>query len=488
MPPTRPAARAVAAEPPTWRMEMTFRLALRPLLVLAVLHAPRAASAQGFGVNEVGSCAVARSYAVVGAPCADASTIFWNPAFAATLRGWSVLAGVAAIDLSGEFERDTLGTEYETNAPVAPVPHVFVNYMAPNSRRSLGLGVYAPYGLTMEWDRDFPGRFQAERASIATIYVQPNVGFRINDSWSIGGGPILGHSTVELERSIDLADQRASATLTFAQLGIARRTEFARVDLQGDAFGLGGQVGVHGRFNPSWTVGGRFMLPIWFEYDGDATFTPVPTSLILGGTVEPPFSAGTPVDALVAGQFAAGGALVPQKVRTKIVHPAQVQAGLGYTGFPNLTLALDYAWVGWKHLSQIVIDFRGASPTTTAPDVTLIQDYNHSSALRLGAEYALPQVQGAKLRAGFSGVASAAPDATVTPLLPEQDRNYMTIGGGLPVWRAWTVDLAYARVGTPGRRGRIVERADRGQTAQQLNTGVFKLGANVFSVSLKGSF
>jgi hypothetical protein len=64
----------------------------------------------------------------------------------------------------------------------------------------------------------------------------------------------------------------------------------------------------------------------------------------------------------------------------------------------------------------------------------------------------------------------------------------MTIGGGFPLWGAWTVDAAYARVNTPGRRGRIVERANRGQTATQLNTGVFTLGANVFSVSLKGSF
>jgi len=33
---------------------------------------------------------------------------------------------------------------------------------------------------------------------------------------------------------------------------------------------------------------------------------------------------------------------------------------------------------------------------------------------------------GWKLRAGFAGVASAAPAETVTPLLPEQDRAYWT--------------------------------------------------------------
>jgi long-chain fatty acid transport protein len=304
---------------------------------------------------------------------------------------------------------------------------------------------------------------------------------RINDNWSVGGGPIFAHSTVELKRSIDLSEQRASPTLTFAQLGIPRRTEFARVDLEGGGIGVGGQIGVHGRFTPTLTGGARFMLPIWFEYDGDATFTPVSTGLVLGGTVQAPFVAGASVDAIVQPTFTT--TLAPQGVRTKIVHPAQFAAGIGYTGFPNLTLGVDYAWTGWKNLSQIVIDFEGG-----APDATLIQDYNHSSAIRLSAEYALQQLSGARLRAGFSGVATAAPDETVTPLLPEQDRNYMTIGIGLPSWRAWTLDAAYARVNTGGRRGRIVERADRNQNAASLNTGVFTLGANVFSVSLKGSF
>jgi long-chain fatty acid transport protein len=464
-------------------MEMIVRRASRPLLALVVLLAPGAAGAQAFAVNEIGSCAVSRSFAVVGSPCEDASTIFWNPAYASRLSGWSVLVGGAAIDLEGEFERDTIGIVHKSTVPLLPVPHLFVNYMAPNSRRSVGIGVYVPYGLTMEWGDDFPGRFVSQRAAIATIYVQPNFGIRINDAWSIGGGPIFARSSVELRRSVDLSTQNVPTTnFTFANFGIARLTEFARVDLEGDAFGVGGQIGVHGRVSPTWTLGARFMLPIWFEYAGTAEFTQVDTDLVLGGTVQPPFSAGTPVDALVAGQFTAPGVLVTQGVHTKIVHPAQLQAGVAYSGFPNLTLAVDYAWMGWKNLQKIVIDFEGA-----APDATLIQEYNHSSGIRLSAEYALPQVEGARLRAGLSGVATAAPDETVTPLLPEQDRNYFTLGAGLPVWRRWTVDVAYARVNTPGRRGRIVERA-AGESATVVNTGVYSLGANVFSVSLKGSF
>ena len=464
---------------------MTFRLALRPLLALAVLLLPGAARAQAFGLNEIGTCALSRSFAVVGAPCTEASTIYWNPAFAARLSGLSVMAGVAAISLDGEFERDTLGTVYETDVSTELVPHLFVNYVKPNSRRSIGIGVYVPYGLTMEWGDDFPGRFQAQHASVATIYVQPNFGFRINDNWSVGGGPIFGHSSVELKRSVDLSDQRTSATgPTFAQIGITRFTEFARIELDGGGIGVGGQIGVHGRLSPEWTMGARFMLPIYFEYDGDARFTRVLTGLVLGGALPPTIPAGQDVDDLLAPQFGPGGPLTDQRVRTKIVHPAQIQAGVNYTGFPNLSLGIDYGWIGWKNLNQIVIDFQGG-----APDATLIQDYNHSSAIRIGAEYSLQQIQGAKLRAGFAAAATAAPDETVTPLLPEQDRNYITIGAGFPIWRSWNLDAGYARVNTPGRRGRVVERLpDRSQNASQLNTGVYSLGANVFSVSLNGSF
>jgi long-chain fatty acid transport protein len=76
----------------------------------------------------------------------------------------------------------------------------------------------------------------------------------------------------------------------------------------------------------------------------------------------------------------------------------------------------------------------------------------------------------------------------VTPLLPEQDRAYVSIGGGYPLTQRITVEGAYLSVIAGGRRGRIVERANRGQTASQLNTGVYELDAHVLSISLKANF
>ncbi|HEY4218346.1 MAG TPA: outer membrane protein transport protein [Gemmatimonadaceae bacterium] len=457
--------------------------AARLLLSSAFIAVPAALSAQGFGLNEIGSCAVSRGYAATASPCHDASTIYWNSAAATSLSGWNIAAGGAAVTVKGGFTQDTTGRHWNTTIPAQFVPHLFINYHAPSSKAAYGVGVYVPYGLTSEWGDDFPGRFSAKKASLATIYVQPNFAWQLTPKWSIGGGPVIGHSTVELIQAVDLAPQVAVPGTTFGQLGIATGTEFAQVRVKGSAMAYGAQIAIHGNPAPHWDVGIRFLTPLDFKYNnGDATFTQVPTNLIVGGDVQAPFSKGAPVDLLVGPEFAAGGPLTSQSASTSITNPAQAQAGLAYSGFKNWLLEADYAWIGWKQFQNLPVRF-----TTSALNQTYIEDYNNSSAIRLGAEYTIP-TDGWHLRAGFAGIASAAPAETVTPLLPEQDRNYWTFGLGIPLMQRWTIDGAYSHVSTPGARGRIVERTLQSQTADQLNSGVYTLSANVFSFTIKATF
>src|SRR5262245_7530548 len=469
---------------------MTLHRVKRFLLVSA-LAVPSALSAQAFGLNEIGSCAIARAFAVTGSPCQDASTIFWNSAAATRLTGWSAVAGVTAIGVNGSFRQDTSRRVFDADVPTEYVPHAFVNYHAANSKLAYGLGVYVPYGLTSQWPDNFPGKFSARKASLQTIYVQPNVAYQINSKWSVGGGPVWGHSTVELIQAIDLSEQVAGAFPTtpptpffFANLGIPKGTEFARVRLKGSATAFGAQIAVAGQPTPQWSVGLRFLTPLEFKYDdADAVFTQVPTGLVVGGSLAPPILVGALVDTISAlkAQFTSG-ALIPQKVSTRITHPAQIQGGVAYSGLKNWLIEGDLAWVGWKRFNELPVTFAGP-----APDRVLFEDYNNTMSGRLGAEYTVP-TEGWKIRAGLAGASSAAPDVTVTPLLPEQDRWYSTFGVEVPFGKMWKIEGGYAHVGTPGSRGRVVERTNRNQTAAQLNSGVFSITANVVSITVKASF
>jgi len=466
-----------------------YRLTRLLLLSSAALGIPCALSAQAFGLNEIGSCAVARGYAVTASPCRDASAIYWNPAATTSLNGWSISAGAAAISIKAAFLQDTTRRKWDADVPTKIIPHAFINYHAPNSKAAYGIGFYVPYGLTSQWTDEFPGRFLARKAALATFYVQPNFAWQVTPKWSIGGGPVIGHSTVELTQAVDLADQFTSAGgPKFGQLGIATGTEFARVKLNGSAMAYGAQIAISGQPTPEWSLGARFLTPLEFKYDdADAVFTQTPTNLIIGGSLTPPFTKGTKIDDLVAPQFAAGGALVNQKVSTKITHPAQIQAGIAFSGYKNWLLEGDYAWIGWKRFDVLPVNFAGPAAASSRQ---IFEKYANSSAVRLGVEYTIP-TDGWKLRAGFAGVASAAPPETVTPLLPEQDRAYYTVGAGIPFMKTWSLDASFAHIATPGARGRIVDRSDKVNTtatADQMNTGVYTLSANVFSVTLKANF
>lgn len=467
---------------------MLLRRATRSLLLsTAVLLLPALAGAQGFGLNEIGSCAIGRGFAVTAGGCSDASLIFWNPAATTRLDGWSVLVGASDIALKGTFTRDTTGKKYDMSAPTAIVPNVFVSHHAKGSKLAIGLGVYVPYGLTSQWGDSFPGRFTSKKASLQTIYVQPNIAYQLTPKWSIGGGPIWSHSSVELQQAIDLSPlvaQAAAGTtpaITFAQLGIAKGTQIGTADIKGSGTGIGGQFGAIGKVSDNWTVGVRYLLPVTITYDNaDVNFTQDSTRLILAAGVGS-IPAGTPVDALVGPSFKAGGRLTTQHAKTEIKHPGQAQVGFNYTGVKDWNIEVDYAWAQWRAFKELHVSFDSSSLNKV-----LIEDYNNTSSIRLGVERSFSNQ--AKLRLGIAGAASAAPDETVTPLLPEQDRGYFTIGGSYPLTSMLTLDGAYARISSSGFRGRTDERSDRTITAAQINNGVYSLSANILSFSLKASF
>ncbi len=462
-------------------------------LLLAALVAPAAADAQGFGLNEIGSCALARGFAVTSVPCNDASDIYWNPAETTKLQGWGLYVGAAAIQVNGAFIADSTGRRYAGDVPVKFPPHIFLNYTPRGSKWAVGIGSYIPYGLVSQWRPDFPGRFESQRASLLSDYIQPNIAYRFAPGWSIGGGPVFGFSHVELRQAIDLSTVPVTGGngVTFGQLGIPAGTQFASVSLKGNGTAWGFNVGIHGKLGADWQVGARYLSKLNFKYkNADVQFSQQLTNLTLAGSNPLGLPAGTPIDAILSPQFASGAPFSSgQTVNTEIDHPAQLQAGIGYTGFTNTTLSVDYAWIDYTSFDSLAINFSGPA-AGAGLDRTLLENYKASNAVRVGVEHSF--AAGFRGRVGFDWISSPAPDITVTPLLPDMARRNYTIGIGLPIGASYTLDAGYLHVDTSGRRGRIVARTagspEEGETAAALNTGYYTLNANVFSLSLKVNF
>ena len=461
-------------------------------LMLAALVAPAAVEAQGFGLNEIGSCALARGFAVTSVPCNDPSEIYWNPAATTGLQGWGLYVGAAAVQVNGAFNADSTGKSYPSDAPVKFPPHIFLNYTPKGAKWAVGIGSYIPYGLVSQWRPDFPGRFESQYASLLSDYIQPNFAYRFAPGWSIGGGPVFGFSSVELRQGIDLAAVPVVAGgPTFGQLGIPAGTQFAAARLKGNGTAWGFNVGIHGKFGADWQVGARYLSKMTFKYDNaDVQFTQQLTNLVLAAGNPLGLPAGTPLDAVLSTQFAPGAPLSSgQHVNTEIVHPAQFQGGIGYTGFTNTTITVDYAWIDYKSFDTLAVKFVGPADAAGLSH-TLLENYKSSNSVRFGVEHAF--AAGFRGRVGFAWVGSPAPDVTVTPLLPDMDRRNYTIGIGLPLGASYTLDAGYLHVDTSGRRGRIIPVTEGSPaanlTADELNSGFYTLNANVFSLSLKVNF
>jgi long-chain fatty acid transport protein len=464
-------------------------LALAAVALALLVAAPGRAEAQAFQLNDVGSCATARGYATTGAPCKDASDIYWNPGAATDLSGFSFYGGSAVLRVMGSFTADTTGHKYNSNAPISAIPSGFINYgnTINGHRYAVGVGLYTPYGLISQWRTDFPGDFSSQRASLSTIYIQPNLAYEIiPDKLSIGAGPVIGHSDVRLDQYLDLSQQEVAPGVSFAALGVAPGTQFGTVTAKASANAVGFNVGIHYKPVPDLQLGARFLSKLAFNYTGTATFRQTPTGLVLAAGNPLGLPGGTPVDAVLASQFSGSGPLTTQGVKTSIAHPYQFQVGLGYTGISQTTLSVDYELSGWSAFNELPIQFTGPA---AANSQTVLPDYHDSWSIRTGLEHIFGDPNyGFAVRAGFSYINTPAPDVSVTPILPDMNRYNYSVGFGYPFSRHIALDGAYVHIGAEGRRGSTIARTntvDTDATAAEINNGFYTLAANLFELSLK---
>ena len=164
-----------------------------------------------------------------------------------------------------------------------------------------------------------------------------------------------------------------------------------------------------------------------------------------------------------------------------ITNPDMLVAGVAYKATDNLTLLADYQWTHWSTFNVLNLTF---APNALL-NQTLTESYQSTSGFRLGAEW----VTNAQwtFRGGYLYHQGAAPPQTVTPLLPEGQRNEVTAGFSIKIAKQLTGDLAYQYIHQGDRRGRTRETPNAIPTIA-LNDGLYTFSAHLFGVSLAFTF
>jgi len=457
------------------------------LVVLLGLAGAGMASAQGFGIYEQGACMMGRGGAGVADPCPDGSGIFFNPA-AMSLGPKVITFGGVIIDPKGSFtdtsKTSMKGTVSTLNDNYYPVPNIYMSL--PFAKRyALGVGVSAPYGMTTDWPVNSQGRYVAYKSVVQGMYIQPTFAVKLHENVSVGVGVDVTYLNFEMNQRADLSTQLLPNGLSFAALGVAQGTDFADIQLAGHTLSYGYHVGAIFKLHDRFTFGMRYLGGQRGDItEGTINTTQIPAVKPDGTPYTTPIAlpgipAGTPMDTLVAPQFASGGRLSDQTATTMIPLPAQFVAGVAIKASRKVKLLFDYQFTGWSAFDTLTIDGQYL-------DSEIPEDYRNVNGIRVGTEIGIGEKS--QFRAGFNVHGPAAPDQTVTPFLPEGSRREVTLGFGARLSKAFGLDFSYMYLHQPDRAGRTGAGANPAAPTVADNNGIYSFMAHQFGLSMSVRF
>jgi long-chain fatty acid transport protein len=244
------------------KQEVTMRRQCRrlipPLALALICIWHQSGFGSGFALYEAGARAGALGGAMVGR-ADDPSAIFYNPAGITQLPGFRVMAGFSPIipntDITTRVGPVSAATHMQDK--VFFPPHFYLTYQVPASQLWLGLGVFSPFGLGVEFDSAWPGRVNNIKTSIGSVNINPTIAAKITDYLAVGAGLDIMVFTFEMRR-----------VLPIPLLG------FQDTEITAESLGFGGNVGLHFKPADYFSAGISYRSQVKQKLHGSATFNP----------------------------------------------------------------------------------------------------------------------------------------------------------------------------------------------------------------------
>ncbi|WP_205501456.1 OmpP1/FadL family transporter [Rufibacter psychrotolerans] len=361
----------------------------------AVLSAS-VATAGGFQANLQGQKQIGMGHAGTGLAL-DQSSIFFNPGALAHLRQNGIQLGVSALNAKIAYREPAPGiSQAQTDNPLSTPFQAYASFGKEESPLRFGIGVYTPYGSSVNWGTLWQGRFGLNELTLQAIFIQPTISYRISDKLGFGAGFVYATGNVNLQRSIPL---QAS---NYAE---------GQVELDGGASGMGFNLGVYFQPIEKLSLGLTYRSKVEMEVeDGDVSFV-------------------LPSSGLITSQFQA------TKFGAKLPLPANITLGIGFRPTEKLTIAADIQHVQWSAYKALRFDYNAGIRGETFSESP--RNYEDVFIYRLGAQYQVSDILA--LRAGAYYDKSPVQAGYLTPETPDADSR--GVSAGLTIALSDRIDL-----------------------------------------------
>lgn len=356
---------------------------------------PQAVSAAGFAIKEQSVTSLGRAFAGSAAVAEDASTIFFNPAGLTYLERGELDLGLNYIKPQSEFRND--GSNINNAIPLtggdggdagheAFVPNFYLSHPV-NNKVTLGLGVSAPFGLVTEYKDDWVGRYLAVKSEMLTLNFNPTVAVQATDKLSLGFGVSAQYIDVKLTK-------------------IAQVPGDAEVELEGDDWGYGYNIGLLYQFTDQTRVGLSYRSKISHTLEGEGT-----------------------LDALSVEEDISADLDLPETVSLAIHHEIN----------DKWAVMADATWTRWSRFEELVIESDGIL-STEKPE-------NWDNSMRYGIGLSYQHNDKWQFRTGIAYDETPIPSSRFrTARIPGTDRKWVAFGASYHYSDNIILDLAYAHL------------------------------------------
>jgi len=409
--------------------------------------------AGGLYLYEVGSPDVGLAGAGYAARADDAATAFTNPAGMTRIDQPSLMMGAQPMYLHLKFNPDST-----TSAAASTLPGGFaaddgdtsgllpaggLYYVHPvNDRLRLGVSMNGYFGLALDYEDDWVGRYYVQDATLQAAAIQPAIAWRVNDWLSVGAGVAAVYGILDEK----IAVNNIAPNLPDGQLKLKDEDWTAQ-------FNLGVLV------EP--VQGTRFGLTYLSEADLD-------------------FSDRVNFSGLGPGLTAAlgGRGLLNAKLDLGISMPQAVMFSAYHEITDRLALMANLGWQDWSQFGKVDVSIDSNTDTSLTTDL----DYKDTWHVALGAEYRISDPW--MLTGGVAYDSKMMDDEDVTPALPVSD----TWRFGLGTRYAWSEDVTLSGSYELAWSGDIDMTVNRGPLAGQVSGTYEDASIHVVCLTLEWRF
>lgn len=394
---------------------------------------PGLARASGFALIELNASGQGNAFAGAAALGNDASTIFFNPAGMMLLDSNQMAFAGHLIVPSADFTNQGSSAAAILGSPPlegkeddggynAFVPN-FYWVREINDTTNFGLGVNSPFGLATKYDDDWVGRYHGVVSDLKTININPSLGYRVNDQFSIGGGINVILVDVELSNAVDFGAICVASldAPTCAGLGALPQQTDGFVDFRADNFddlGLGYNFGLMYEISSVTRVGVSYRSESTVKAKGDGDFT-VPSSTAF---------------------VKSSNLFIDSGISADVTLPQSLSLSLAHESGKIIYLA-DVTWTGWSSFDELRIVY----DNPVQPDSVTTEEWQDTLRYSFGINYQYSDRM--ILRTGVAYDQTPVPSAERrTPRLPGNDRTWLSFGMSYLYSNQVSFDIGYSHL------------------------------------------